>query len=270
MAYGPAGDNVLWIDPAAGSGSATGAEPGGFLCDIGPEVAGLPPHPRLTHEPYEWSTRRNHLVTLQSSEDKTLGVELEKEILLDPATGEVGFVHRMKNTGERDSAYCLWHRIACRPGGFVLIPLNQASRFAAGWSLRREAGGRPTYDGDRPASPAVQVLEGVLVARTGGERTGLGADSTGQWIAYAVGTSLLVIHFPVYSSAVYSEGGNTVTVAWDNRMTELQPLSPEARLRPRRTYEFPMKWSLLQLPAEVTTHAAARELVSRIPGSPFL
>src|SRR5690606_35047601 len=240
--------------PSAGSGSSA-TEPGGFFCDIGPDVSGWPPHPQLTHGPYEWSTRRNHLVTLESPKDKTLGVELEKEILLDPATGEIGFVHRMKNTGERDSAYCLWHRIACRPGGFVLIPLNSSSRFAAGWSLRRDTGGRPTYDGDAPSSPAVQLLDGVLVGKTGGPRTKLGVDSTAQWIAYAVGNSLLVVHFPVYSSAIYSEGGNTVTVEWDERMTELQPLSPEARLRPRRTYEFPMKWSLIRLPAEVTSHA---------------
>jgi hypothetical protein len=266
--------NVLWIDPNTAGRTALSADadinPGGFQCDIGPGVAGIPPHAGLWVGPYEWNARRNYLVTLEGAEDKRLGVELEKEIQFDPSTGDVGFVHRMKNTGERDSAFCLWHRIACRPGGFVILPLNRDSRFPAGWSQQRESGGRLTYDGTQPNSPGVRLLDGVLVARTGGTAAVIGADSNAQWVAYTVGRNLFVVHFPVYSSATYSEGGNTVTVAWDEQKTELQPLSPEARLRARKSYEFPLKWTLIDLPAEVTDHEQARRLVDQVPGSPFL
>jgi hypothetical protein len=197
-------------------------------------------------------------------------VKLEKEIQFDPATGDVGFVHRMRNMSERDSAYCFWHRIACRPGGFVLLPLNANSRFPAGWSQRQVVDGKASYDGNQPQSGAVRLLDRVLVARTGDHGTTVGTDGDGQWVAYALGRTLFVVHFPVYSSATYSEGGNTVTVTWDATKTELQPFSPEARLRSRKTYEFPLKWSIIELPAEVTTHEAARALVEQIPGSPFL
>ena len=114
------------------------------------------------------------------------------------------------------------------------------------------------------------MLDGVLVARPGGSATKIGADSDAQWMAYVHGRTLFMIHFPYYSGAVYSEGGNSVAVAWDETQTELQPMSPEARLRTRKSYEFPIKWSLIELPAEVTTHEQARALADKVPSSPFL
>lgn len=273
MAYGVGEQNILWVNPETTGrtldASETGFQPGGFQCDVGPEVAGWPDHPRLSVGPWEASPRKGHLITLRGPEDKNLDVELEKEIVMDPTTGDLGFVHRLKNASSRDAAYCLWHRIACRPGGFVLLPVNPKSRFPAGWSLRHENTGRATYDGTTPQSPAVQVLDGILVAKTGGPATKLGTDSLAQWVAYALDRMLLVVHFPAYSSAIYSEGGNSVTIAWNETMTELQPLSPEARLRSRKSYEFPSKWTLIDLEAPVTTHEQARALASKVPGSPF-
>lgn len=273
LAYGLRGENLLWLDPDhTGATLATvGAsfQPGGFQCAIGPEVEAVPTLPELWVGPWSWTSRRPYSVQLRAPEDRSVRVELEKEIVFDPASGDLGFVHRMKNTADRDSAYCLWHRIACRPGGFVLLPVHRQSRFPAGWSLRRDTDRGYRYDGVQPESPEVRILDGVLVARTGGDFTQLGTDGNEQWMAYALDRSLFIIHFPTYSTAVYSEGGNTATVTWDRRRTELQPLSPEARLRSRRTYEFPMKWAVVELPAAVTSHEEARALVSRIPGSPF-
>ncbi len=276
MSYGLHDQNVLWVNPDtegwALASHPDGFQPGGFQCDLGPSVAGWPLHPSSWVGPYEWTAKRNYHIGLKAPRDEILHVEMEKEIQFDPATGDVGFTHRIKNVGELDSAYCLWHRIACQPGGFVLLPLNPKSRFPAGWSQRRVVNGRRTYDGEHPESAAIRLLDGVLVARTGGPETTVGVDSTAQWLAYAVGRTLFVIHFPTYtgSSAVYSEGGNTATATWTEQWTELQPFSPEARLRPRKTYDFPLKWSLIELPVPVTNADEARALVDKIPGSPFL
>ncbi len=274
MAYGVGDQNILWTNPdAAGQTLATAGpalDPGGFLCDIGPETARWPVHPELLLAPYEWSARRPYRVVLTSPRDETLRVELERDVQFDPTTGDVGFTHRLKNIGDEDTAYCLWHRIACQPGGFVLIPMNPNSRFPAGWSIQRRSDGRLTYDGTEPSAPGVRVMDGVLVAQTDSEPAKVGTDGNGQWAAYARGRTLFVVHFPVYSTATYSEGGNTATASWDSSKVELQPMSPEARLRPRRSYEFPLKWSLIHLPSEVRTPEEARALVNQIPGSPFL
>lgn len=264
MSYGVGDENILW--GAAGEKET----PGGFYCDVGPSLSDRAPHPKLTIGPYEWSAKKRYLVTLKSDKDESIHLEMEREVQLDPATGELGFVNRMKNIGELDSAYSLWHRIACRPGGFALLPLNKQSRFPAGWSERRDINGKPGYDGTQPISDAVKVIDGVLVAKTGGSEKTIGADANAQWVAYVLEKTLFIVHFPTYSSAVYAEGGNTVTISWNEQRTELQPFSPETRLRPRKSYDFPLKWALVTLPSEVRTPEEARALVEQIPGSPFL
>lgn len=268
VSYGKRDENILWANPNA-TGSGESADPGGFQCDLGPMIAGLKPHPTLWSGAYSSTRRKNQVLQLKSGEDKVLELEMEKEVVLDPASGDLGFVHRIKNISDRNQAYCLWHRIACRPGGFALVQLNKKSRFAAGWSMLRETGGKLNYDGAKPESPAVRILDGVLVAQTGANGARVGVDTGTQWVAYVLGRTLFVVHFPVYSVGVYSEGGNSVTIAWDETKTEIAPHSPEARLASRKSYEFPLKWTLIDLPSEVTTHEGARALVDQIPGSPF-
>lgn len=268
VSYGLKGDNLLLADLPAGTGD--GHRPGGFQTTFGPEVTGLPAQPVLASGGYDYSVRKGSLVILRSGEEKAVGGSIEKEIMFDPASGELGFLFRMKNLQDRDAAMSFWHRIACRPGGFVLLPLSKKSRFPSGWSVRREAGGKVSWDGASPQMDGVQVVDGVLVARTGGAGGRVGADSDGQWMAYVLGRSLFILHFPYYANAVYAEGGNSVTFAWSEQWTELQPMGPEARIRSRKTAELPMKWAVVELPSEVTTPEQARALASQIPVSPFL
>jgi hypothetical protein len=270
LSYGLRNENILWNDPASASGAESGHVPGGFQTVFGPEVAMLPLQPALANGAYEFNVRKGSLVSLRSEDEKSVGGSIEKEVMFDPATGELGFLFRMKNTRDRDAALSFWHRIACQPGGYVLVPVNKKSRFPAGWSVRRDVGGKVTWDGAAPEASGVRVVDGVLVAKTGSGSGRVGADSDAQWMAYALGRTLFILHFPYYSSAVYSEGGNSVTFAWDERMTELQPMGPEARIRSRKSAELPMKWALMELPSEVTTPEQARALAALIPVSPFL
>jgi hypothetical protein len=272
--YGWGGENLLWENPAAaGQTLATlpeGVPPGGGMADIGGELAGLVARPKLTAGPYDWSAPRAFQLRLRGEADDRVAVELEKDVILDPATGELGFVHRLKNTGDRQAARSFWPRIHLRPGGFVLLPAHASSRFPARWSLRREAGGRVAYDGRTPAAEGVRLMDGVLVAKTGGAPAKVGTDGELQWAAYVLGRHLFVVHFPVFGTGVYADGGNTAEAAWNAEFTTLEPLSPEVQLRERKSYEFPTKWMIVELPAEVTTHEAARAAVEQVPSSPFL
>ena len=53
------------------------------------------------------------------------------------------------------------------------------------------------------------------------------------------------------------------------RITELEPLSPEARLAPGQNVSFAELWRLIPLDREVTTADQARKLVKLIGPSPF-
>ena len=267
------GDNVLYEEPGSGgktlANTPAGFAVGGYQCDLGPELRRIPDHKLLWMGAWQWTAPRPHTVSLQSQPDFGIGVQLEKEIMVAPDSGELGLLQRMKNVSSKEVAFCLWDRTVCKGGGFAFFPLNKKSRFKAGWSIRKEGSGPPTYDGGKPSDPRVRVLGGVLVAETKGPLLRLGADSDAGWIAYAVGRLLFVKHFPVFPSGNYAGAGHSVEFACDGNMASLEPLSPEVNLKPGESYTFPEKWTLLDLNKPVGSFSAARALGKRVPVSPF-
>ncbi len=246
---------------------------GGYQLDLGPEMRGIPAHPWLWQGP--WPTRAVNAFTVQatSEPDRTLGVQLEKEFTMDPDSGELGLVQKMRNVTANDVTFCLWDRTLCKGGGYALLPLAKKSRFKAGWAIRRGEAGKYAYDGDSPKDARAKVMEGVLVvegrALPGLESLKVGTDAEAGWIAYVRGKVLLVKFFPVTAGANYSDGGNTTEFYCDKRVSELEPLSPEVTLKQGENYSFPGKWLLMELPEEITSAKMARALVKRIPRSPF-
>ncbi len=242
---------------------------GGYQCDIGPELKNIPDHPHLWMGRNRSRASRDYTVFVSSTEHDTLGIEMQKEIVIDPETGDLGITQTWRNISNRTISYCLWDRTLCKGKGFAFFALNKKSRFKAGWSIRRGQSPSYTYDGDQPASAKVRVLDGVLVAKAEGPATKLGADCDAGWIAYTQGKLLLIKYFPYYPKGNYSDGGNSVELYFDERFAELEPLSPEVKVSEQTTYNFPEKWVLLPLDKEIMTHEEVRQLVSRIPESPF-
>ena len=271
--YSLNGENIIFENSAT-FGKTLVTTPGGFWvggyqCDLGPEIRGLPDHPKIWMWPHRWRTPRENTVGLQSDPDLTVGIQLEKEIVMDPDSGELGVMQRMRNVIDKETSFCLWDRTLCKGGGFAIIPVNRKSRFKAGGSVRNTVEKKYSYDGNPPSDPRVKVLDGVLVAQAAGPAMKIGADSDAGWIAYTRGKLLFVKYFPYFPKGDYTDGGNSVEFYCDATVAELEPLSPEIKLQPRENYSFPEKWVLIELKDEVTTHAQARALVKRIPASPF-
>ena len=271
--YSLNGTNIL-LENSASQGATLGLKNedllfGGYQCDAAASGRDLPDHWQLSEGPQRWQAGPNFSVKLFSAPDSRLGIALDKEFVLAGDTGELGLTQWMRNISGHPVKYCLADRTLCKAGGFVLLPLNKKSRFKAGWARAQQAGGEQYYDGDRPISPAVSVLGGVLVAQTGGDATRLGADSDGQWIAYALGKLLFVKYYLYSATAGYGQPGISVEVYFDRRVTELNPFSPEIALPPNTSFIFPEKWALIPLDKEVTTPEQARRLVPKIPPPPF-
>jgi hypothetical protein len=269
------GHNVIWENPE-GRGKTTSNTQGDFTigghqCDVGPELRGIPRHTGLWMGPYKWESIRPHTIRLTSETDAVLGVRLEREVVMDPTSGDLGIVQRVRNTTDLPVSFCLWDRTLVQGGGFALFPLKKKSRFAAGWAIRQKlATGKYIYDGASPHAPEVRIMDGVLVAKCSAkEGTKVGGDSDAGWIAYAHGKALFVKYFPYFDKGDYSDGGNSVELYYNDRFGELEPLSPEVLLRSGQSYAFPEKWILVELDEEVRTYEEARALVGRIPRSPF-
>ena len=271
--YGVNGENIIYeISSSAGktlANTKTNFWVGGYQCDIGPELRSIPDHPNLWMGTYRGEAHRDNGVKVFSPPDMTVGIQMEKEIVIDPSSGDLGITQRMKNALDRETAFCLWDRTLCKGGGFAFFPLNKKSRFAAKWSIRRTIDGKFVYDGDKPASDKVKIIKEVLVAKAEGEPTKVGADSEAGWIAYVRGRLLFVKYFPYAPQGNYTDGGNSVELYFDPRVAELEPLSPEIKLRPGESYTLPEKWTLIELDKDVDTFEQARALVKKIPPSPF-
>lgn len=272
------GENVLFENPEAWGrtlvNTSNGFWAGGYQCDIGPELRGIPDHKWLWQGPWNWRVPRPATVQVMSDPELSVGLQMDKEFVVDPDSGDLGITQRMRNVVSNDVSFCLWDRTLCKGGGFALFPLNKKSRFKAGWAIRT---GKKVpdlrYEGDKPSDARVRILEGVLVVQAkalpDASELKVGADSDAGWIAYARGKILFVKYFPVFPEANYSDGGNTVEFYCDDRVAELEPLSPEIPLKPGENYSFPEKWTLIELDKEVTSYEQARALVRRIPKSPF-
>jgi hypothetical protein len=271
--YSLNGTNIL-LENSISQGAILGAKNedlflGGYQCDVAADGRDLPDHWQLTEGPQQWQAGANFSAKVSSAPNPRLGVALDKEFVLAGDTGELGLTQRVRNVSDHTVKYCIADRTICKGGGFVLVPLNKNSRFKARWALAHDAAGKRFYDGDHPVSPAVSVLNGMLVAQTGGDATRLAADSDGQWIAFARGRLLFVKYYLYSPRADYGEAGISVEVYFDRRVTELNPFSPQTSVAPGESFIFPEKWVLIPLDKEPATAEQARELVSKIPPSPF-
>ncbi len=275
--YALNGENILFENSSARGrtllNTSNGFSPGGYQCDIGPELRGIPDHKWLWYGPWEARAPRAFTVHTFSEPDLQLGLQLDKEFVIDPDTGDLGVTQRMRNIVTNDVSFCLWDRTLCKGGGFAIFPLNKKSRFKSGWAMRRGKAGEYSYDGDAPSDSRARVMDDVLVveakALPQARELKVGADSDAGWIAYALGKILFVKYFPVFPEAKYSDGGNSVEFYCSDRVAELEPLSPEITLKSGQNYTFPEKWTLIELPEKVTSFEKARALVKKIPRSPF-
>jgi len=269
VSYSLDGENILWDNPDAAGRPRPG---GGYGQDVGPEMRQDPKHPVLWQGKYRWARLGADTVTVSSEPCPVLRLKLEKQIRIDPRDGSLTILQRMRNVADREQSYCVWDRTLTQPRGFGLIPLNPKSRFPARWVLGKRIPGKESmwsYDGETPSHPEIRVMDGVLVARTGGPEQKVGADSDGGWIAYARGRLLFVKYYPYVPEGRYTDGGLSVALYFRDNLSECEPISPEVSLRPGGEYVFPEKWLLLRLESEVTAHEEARALVDLIPPSPF-
>lgn len=267
------GVNVLLENPAS-NGKTLAQFPGGFWvggyqCDFGPGLLGLPERQSVWLGPHDFVAPRDQTVETASPVDNVTGLRLLKSFTLDPDTGALGLMQRMVNESPQATRQCLQDRTLCPSGGFVLLRLPKQSRFRAGWSVLRAAESGPVFDGEQPASPNVRVFGDLLVAQAAGAPGKLGSDTDSGWVAYVRGRLMLVKYFKSWPGAAYAGAGHTVEFSWNTQMAALELLSPLTALAPGQAFDFPELWQLIELKTDVASFEDARAAAKKIPPSPF-
>ena len=270
--YSLDGQNILH-NPSDKNGQLQAA--GGYGLDLGPERT-IARHPVIWEQKHTWAKLGMNVVALSSERDPAVGMRVSKQLMMDGATGALEILQRMTNVSEREQSYCFWDRTLCKAGGFTIIPLNARSRFPAKWVIgrRKVVDGKVDpywweYNGNDPSHPGIRVIDGMVVARSIGKEQKIGADSDAGWIAYIHNRLLFVKYYPYFPDGKYVDNGLSVAHYFNERISELEPLSPEATLRPEGEYLFPERWTLTRLDRDATTHEDARAIATTIPPSPF-
>ncbi|MEN9574014.1 MAG: hypothetical protein RL514_1869 [Verrucomicrobiota bacterium] len=266
--------NVLLENPAS-HGKTLAQSPGGFWtggyqCDFGPGLLGLPERQAVWLGPHDSAAPRDQTVETASPLDVTTGLRLLKSFTLDPDTGALGVVQRMVNGTSFPTRQGLHDRTLCPAGGFVLFRLPGQSRHRAGWALLRATESGSAFDGEQPAAPNVRVFGDLLVAEADGAPGKLGSDSDAGWVAYARGRLLFVKYFQTWRGVAYPGAGHTVEFSWSDQMAAIELMSPATALQPGQAFDFPELWRIIELKAAVTSFEDARAAARKIPPSPFV
>lgn len=270
--YGLSGENLLFENPRVGGQTLAAQKEnilaGGSWLDLWGTGSSLTERLPLVVGPWRWDSPEDHQVELSCAAEAVGGLSAERDVVMDPETGDVGVVHRVKNVSSREVTCGLWNPTVCRGPGYALLPLARQSLFPAKWAVQQEAGPEAPANPAVPTSAWVKALSGILVVKAGAEAIRLVTDSDAGWLAFVRGKQMLVLHYRSRDPRA-PKASVTASLYVDQQVAELGPISPKIGLRPGETFEWPIEWNLIELKREVDSFEGARALASRVKRSPF-
>jgi hypothetical protein len=222
-------------------------DPWGGRFDVGPEKT-IAKHPTLWLGP--WSAEpAAGAVLLRSASDPATGLQLVRELRLDPVSTHLSCRQTVTNVSSEARSYCHWGRTMTPGGGIVVVPTTSGSRLPHGYVQYDSA--RPGWLDFAPRDPSVRAREGFLEVVGPLQHPKLCFDTAAGWMAYLEPSGLLFVkRYPVYPERAYAELGPFTLSIWlyQDRYCELEPIGPAERLAPGASASFTEDWWLLRHP----------------------
>ena len=224
--------------------------------DIGPEVHPTRPVPRRSVLwRGEWSLKKIGPLSVQITSQKcpATGVQIQRVFTLDDDSSHLLVRQTMTNVSDQETRWCFWSRTLAKGGGVCMVPLNPKSKFPKGyarylWGKERQQAKR-SFAIEDPGEPRIKVVGGLVTLQSAGKSLKIGLDTDAEWMAYACDGMLFVKRFRHFPGATYSDAlGFSVAIYLEGRMCELEPISPEAPLKPGESYTYDEEWWLFDYP----------------------
>lgn len=254
LSYALNGKDILYQDAEVdGHKLAPGKRfhPDAGRFDIGPEqhpTRPIPRRPALWTGKWTAEQRGRLAVCLTSQKCPSTGMQIQRLFRLAPDSSHLLVRQTMTNVSSNTTYWCFWSRTLAKGGGVCMVPLDPKSKFPKGYA-RYLWGGKP-IETEHPEEPRLRVAAGLLTLDAVGEKSlKVGLDSSAEWMAYACDGLLFVKRFRYFPQGLYSDAlGFSVAVYLNDRMCELEPISPQAVLKPGESYTFDEEWWLLDYP----------------------
>ena len=200
---------------------------------------------------------------IQYTEPNT-GIAKSIELVMDPGAGKVTVRHAMTNKSVWPLEFSLWALSVMAPGGVGIAPQTQEAhpegllpnRWLALW---------PYTD---LQDKRLALGERFIILRQDANATGpckIGVSVTDGWAAYANRGHLFLKEFEYVEDAAYPDGGVSVEIYTNNRMLELETLSPIMLVESGETVEHVEIWQLyrdVSLPEDA--QAITEEVIEKV------
>ncbi len=180
----------------------------------GPDEWAGPPDPILDSGRFDALIAEERRVVVQSPPDHRTGLQITRELELEPGAARATLRRTMRNVSDRPVRWSLWDvtQLDCgtelrtvRPGCWMTIPLNPVSKTPGGYAVLYGPTDNPQWHSDRP---------GLLDVEYAGELGKVGLDSQAGWVAFSDsgGDWVFAHQFSVTPGAEYPDAGSTVEV----------------------------------------------------------
>lgn len=211
--------------------------------DYGPEKITQPIHALSWMGKWKAETTGSFSLKLTSMTDSALGLQSEREFILNPDSAILTIHQTARNIGDKLLVRHFWGRTLLKPNGFLWMPLHSESRFEKGW-------GRFLWNPDRiEPNPAIddriQISNHNFRFYAVGKTIKGGTDSPKGWMAYRLDNLLFVKQFRIYPNGDYSGSDHMTGIFYSNgKFIELEPCSPTYNIPPGSSIGFTEYWEL--------------------------
>lgn len=253
LEYSLKGKNIIFVDPGQNGKMLEDYkekwfDPDGGRFDYGPERVTYKLHDVTWMGTWKATITGEYSLRVVSQPDPSLGVQTTREFTLDKNSSRLAVRQTMRNVSEGETKWWFWSRTLVKSGGIMLVPLNPKGKLPKGWGKYVWKENRVEIE--HPRDDRIAVREGVLTLRCTGPSAGFGTDASAGWMASARGDLLFVKRFRHFPEKDYKEdAGFTVRLYTTYHMGELEPVSPQAVLKPGESYSFTEHWWLLNYPS---------------------
>ncbi|MBN1466471.1 hypothetical protein JXA02_11955 [candidate division KSB1 bacterium] len=191
-------------------------------------------------------------VRLSSQVSNYCGAQSIREIILDPFSSELKInqtirkAKRAQNSSVEPIEYTIWNVTQIRPPKMALLRLNPNSRLEDRIHLWQQADANLLMSGD---------VATFFPHPTSSQKAGADSDF---WLA-AIVDNIVIGEFFRLQTGVYPDNGLSAEVYNCPDYTELELLSPFARLSTGESTHFTISWRLTRLPSDAVSSAQKRD-----------
>ena len=203
-------------------------------------------------------------ILMQLEVGAPLNARIQRQLRLDPALAQLTIRQRIERTAPSDIPLTLWN-ISQIPGARrVLLPVDEDSMFADGYSI---------LDFGPPAPHLLTRAQGgvLLLDTLNGTEHKLGSDSPRGWIAAQRGDVLIIERATTLEpGGDFPDGGCRVELYANHGLgyTEIETLSEERMLAPGEILENTLTFSFHHVKANLDDEALARRTLEILGESP--